>query len=454
MITRTDRRRFPILLAVIAALAMAMLFSPVQAQEGSAPDKPRGLEATAAHGSVTLTWDDPQDDSITGYVVLRRIPAVDPQGQFSELVSDTGTDATTYTDDTVSAETRYTYRIKAINEHGVSERSRWVHINVPAAPEPEEEQAAEPPDKPTGLEATATHDSVTLTWDDPQDDTITGYVILRRIPAVDPQGQFSELVSDTGTDATTYTDDTVSAETRYTYRIKAINEHGVSERSRWSHIDVPAAPEGQRVQPPAAPRQVLSGASHDIVLLFWLDPQDDSITGYRILRTDIVDGVQGEFAVLIEDTGTAATTYTDDTVEPETSYVYRVLAINPGGVSEPSSDVEVRTNAPVGPQEPPTGAPANVSEGNTDCAASVTTTCEVDVGGSVTGNIGTSSDNDWFKVVLEADKTYQIDLKGVDGGGGTLEDLSWRVSETHPITRSSTQRMTTSVGRTTSSTAG
>ena len=135
MLTRTDRRRFPILLAVIAALAMAMLFSPVQAQEGSAPDKPRGLETTATHDSVTLTWDDPQDDSITGYVILRRIPGVDPQGHFNELVSNTGTDATTYTDDTVSAETRYTYRIKAINEHGTSERSRWSHIDVPAAPE-------------------------------------------------------------------------------------------------------------------------------------------------------------------------------------------------------------------------------------------------------------------------------------------------------------------------------
>ena len=47
MLTRTDRRRFPVLLAVIAALAMAMLFSSVQAQEGSAPDRPRGLDATA-----------------------------------------------------------------------------------------------------------------------------------------------------------------------------------------------------------------------------------------------------------------------------------------------------------------------------------------------------------------------------------------------------------------------
>ena len=245
MLTRTDRRRFPVLLALIAALALAMpmLFSTVQAQEGSAPDKPRGLDATATHDSVTLTWDNPGDDSITGYVILRRVRVNNTGGDFSVLVSDTGTAALTYTDNTVAASLTYTYRIKAINEHGVSEHSRWFHVDTPAAPEPEEEQAAEPPDKPRGLETTATHDSVTLTWDDPQDDSITGYVILRRIPGVDPQGHFNELVSNTGTDATTYTDDTVSAETRYIYRIKAINEHGVSERSRWSHVDVPAAPE-------------------------------------------------------------------------------------------------------------------------------------------------------------------------------------------------------------------
>ena len=103
--------------------------------------------------------------------------------------------------------------------------------------------------------------------------------------------------------------------------------------------------------------------------------------------------------------------------------MYRVLAINPGGVSEPSSDVEVRTNAPVGPQEPPTGEPANVSEpSGDDFSASTATSGEVDVGGSVTGEIASATDRDWFKVELEAGKTYQIDLKGEDGGGGTLED--------------------------------
>ena len=197
------------------------------------PAKPTGLSATASHDSVTLTWDDPGDDSITGYVILRRVRENDQGGEFSVLVPDTGSAATTYTDDTVASETRYTYRIKAINGAGTSERSRWFHIDIPAAPVP---------DKPTGLSATATHDSVTLTWNDPGDDSITGYVILRRNRDDDPKGHFDELVADTGTAATTYTDSSVEAETRYTYRIKAINEHGTSERSRWYHIDTPAAP--------------------------------------------------------------------------------------------------------------------------------------------------------------------------------------------------------------------
>ena len=205
----------------------------VAAGPSEPPAKPTGLSATATHDQVTLTWDDPQDESITGYVVLRRVRENDTGGDFSELVADTGSAATTYTDDTVVAETTYTYRLKAINEHGVSERSRWFHIDIPAAPVP---------DRPTGLSATATHDSVTLTWNDPGDDSITGYVVLRRVPGVDPEGQFDELVSNTGTAELTYTDDTVAAETRYTYRIKAINQYGASERSRWYHIDTPAAP--------------------------------------------------------------------------------------------------------------------------------------------------------------------------------------------------------------------
>ena len=112
------------------------------AQPAEPPAKPRGLSATALHDSVTLTWNDPGDDSITGYVILRRNRETDTQGQFRELVADTGTAATTYTDGTVAAGTPYTYRIKAINGAGTSERSRWFHIDTPSAPAPE--PASEP----------------------------------------------------------------------------------------------------------------------------------------------------------------------------------------------------------------------------------------------------------------------------------------------------------------------
>ena len=98
----------------------------------------------------------------------------------------------------MSAETRYTYRIKAINGAGTSERSRWSHIDTPAAPVP---------DKPTGLEATESDGQVVLTWDDPGDDSITGYVILRRVRENNTGGDFSVLVANTGSAATTYIDD-------------------------------------------------------------------------------------------------------------------------------------------------------------------------------------------------------------------------------------------------------
>ena len=323
MMTRTDRRRFPILLAAIAALAMALLFSPVQAQEGSAPDKPTGLSATASHDSVTLTWDDLQDDSITGYMILRRNRDTVPKGKFGELVADTGTAATSYTDDTVAAETNYTYRIKAINEHGVSERSRWFHVDTPSAPVPA---------KPTGLSATASHDSVATTYTDDRVKAKTPYTddrvkaktpytddrVKAKTPYTDDRVKAKTPYTDDRVKAKTpYTDDRVKAKTPYTYRIKAINEYGVSERSRWFHIDTPAAPEA------------VEG-----------DDQDEQ---------------GGE-----HDNGA------------------------PGHATPPGS-----------------GKRANVSEPDGEDLPDNNTTGEVDVGGSVTGNIGRALDRDWFKVELE-----------------------------------------------------
>ena len=83
---------------------------------------------------MTLTWEDPQDDSIDGYVILRGNRDTGAKGQLTELVPDTGTAANTYTDRSVAAGTPYTYRIRAINEYGTSGPSRWMHVETAAPP--------------------------------------------------------------------------------------------------------------------------------------------------------------------------------------------------------------------------------------------------------------------------------------------------------------------------------
>ena len=64
----------------------------------------------------------------------------------------------------------------------------------------------------------------------------------------------------------------------------------------------------------------------------------------------------------------------------------------------------------------------SVTEVPDDFPAGTGTTGMVAVGGSATGEIDYASDRDWFAVILEAGKTYRIDLKGSPTGDGTLSD--------------------------------
>ena len=322
--------------AGLAGLVLAglLLAGTVTAQEG-APPQPTGLTADPAHDQVGLAWDDPDDAAITGYRILRRLPAQDLPGEFAVLLEHTGSALTTYVDTTVMPQTSYVYRVQAINAHGSSERSSWANALTPAAP-------ALTPAQPTGLTADPAHDQVGLDWDDPDDSTITGYRILRRLPALDLPGEFAVLLENTGSALTTYVDTTVMPQTSYVYRVQAINAHGSSERSSWANALTPAAP----ALTPAQPTGLTADPAHDQVGLDWDDPDDSTITGYRILRRLPALDLPGEFAVLLENTGSALTTYLDTTVTPQTSYVYRVQAINAHGSSERSSWANALTPVP------------------------------------------------------------------------------------------------------------
>ena len=98
-----------------------------QQEPQSPPPAPTSLTATVnADGHIVLSWTAPNDDSITGYQVLRRRPG---EGESALLVyvADTRSTATTFTDTGVTAGVKHVYRVKAINAAGLSDWSNYVN---------------------------------------------------------------------------------------------------------------------------------------------------------------------------------------------------------------------------------------------------------------------------------------------------------------------------------------
>ena len=353
------RRGGVALLAVLVAaavLGLPALAAPPPGDVGVEPARPTGLTADAAHDAVALCWDDPADATITGYQILRRDKAQSASGQFSVHVDNTGTAETSYTDHDVTADTRYVYRIKARNTHGLSPRSRWYDANTPTT------ARTDAPDAPSGLTGDTAHDAVALRWDDPCDPTVTGYQILRRDRALHAPGVFEVLVDDTGDAATFYVDVTVEPQARYVYRVKARNAAALSPRSRWFDADTPAAPQ-PHTDAPAKPTGLSGEVAHDRVALSWHDPADANVMGYQILQILRLDRARhrlGVFEVLVDDTGDAATSYVDATVEPQAKYVYRVKARNAAGLSAQSRWFDADTPAAPQPRTDAPAAPTNV----------------------------------------------------------------------------------------------
>ena len=230
--------------SLTAGPALVVPGPPADSPSG-VPDQPAGTAVFI--GGVDLEWNDvPGADS---YDVQQY------RGGWTDLPAD-GVEIAFYGAGAIIAgldpEASLWFRVRAANGHGVSDWSATLYMNSTSqfkegrkarpdnAPAPAAVEPPEPPATPTGLSRSVSHDAVTLTWDDPEDDSITGYVILRRDRAIHPNGTFVTIAGDTGSTDTTYTDDTVEPDTRYVYRIKAINEHGeVSERSHWVRANTP-----------------------------------------------------------------------------------------------------------------------------------------------------------------------------------------------------------------------
>ena len=130
-----------------------------------------------------------------------------------------------------------------------------------------------------------------------------------------------------------------------------MSQDGEGPQSSAMSVTTPAEPQSaEQNDPPAAPTGLIAARiGHSVLTLTWDDPQDDTITGYRILRGTEADNL----AVINSDTASNATEYEDDTVAPETAYHYAVLARSANGEGAQSDIISATTpTAPKSKEQP------------------------------------------------------------------------------------------------------
>ena len=187
------------------------------------PLAPTDLTAhEVSHGSVTLRWTAPGYDGLTGYRILRGANA----DSVAAIVNDMGDTGTEYTDDSVSAGTTYVYVVVALSPDGDSTHSNAVEVT------------SHPP-APTGLEANPQDDQVSLTWEAPEDASVTGYRILRG-----PSADELEVLAEG--EATRYADSAVEPSTVYHYAVRAFNDGGTGPQSATVSVETPVKSARQR----------------------------------------------------------------------------------------------------------------------------------------------------------------------------------------------------------------
>ena len=384
------------------------------------PAAPTGVTADASHDSVTLSWTAPASGSaVTGYRVLRGTDA----NSLTAIAQDTGSAGTEYTDSTVAEETTYFYAVLALSQDGDGAQSATISAATPAAPQPV-------PSAPTSLVATPSHDQVSISWDDPQNSSITGYQIWRGADAA----SLTSIQADTGSTATTYVDGTVTAETAYHYAVSAINAAGTGDRSGAVSATTLAAPQAQTPDPNSAPTAsngtvtTDEDTDHAFSATDFNHSDSDGDTLASVKITELPAAGQGTLtldgpAINSADLPKGVTKaelddgkliYTPPADANGTSYASFKFKVNDG--SADSTDAHTMTISVTAVNDPATGAP--------------TITGDARVGETLTASTGSIVDPEGLPVSF----TYQ--WKRFSADGTTFEENIGTDSDTYTLTAS------------------
>lgn len=281
------------------------------------PNAPGGLNATATSPtSIRLQWNDLSSNE-TAFRIERSLNGVDFAPRVTVVAG-----TTTYTDQQVDPSTTYHYRAIAVNTGGESDPSNVAMATTPAVP----------PSAPTALTVTVVSQSeLRLAWTDTSG-TETGFEVERR----SGDAGFGPLITKAA-NSTSHTDSGLVSNTEYVYRVRAVNDGGVSAFTPGvGKLTLPAAPSGLAAMASAQQR----------VTLTWTD-NSARPSAFKVERAPGGTGNWTQIAV----TPIGATEYADNSLAVDTSFSYRVRATNASGDSGYSETVGTRT-LPVPPSAP------------------------------------------------------------------------------------------------------
>ncbi len=351
------------------------------------PSIPTGFAAGGTtSGQTTLTWTDASDNE-TGFEIDRKLVG----GTFA-LIATTAANVTSYTDTGLAESTGYVYRMRAINASYNSEYTSDVSVTTLAFSRGSSGGSSVPTPTPpaTPIE---TPPSVTPPSDPPQQKKDTPSVPEKKpeAPPTPPPPIVSDLfsvnVDSTGKSVTirwgeirnadsvelerklgggqyatlskidpavqSYNDSAVQQGSRYTYRLKVLNNAGAFDYSKQESVSTPLPPQPKPATPEVV-RAILSSQPTLTISILWADTATNE-TGFEIQRRSPNESDQYKTIA----TGPAnVAQYTDAAVQPKTLYDYRVRAINASGAGEYSQPTQIFSTFFAEPASPIVISPA------------------------------------------------------------------------------------------------
>jgi len=300
-------------------------FSFTTGNDSKAPTDPAPLNRVRLTDNlVEISWVASTDvNGISNYQVLRGGIA-----QSMSLMSTTT--STSFTDTNLNPDTPYIYQIIATDSNGNTAASNLLNVVTLSAAD------TTPPSNPANLmtSASPTFSNIQISWGASTDnESFSGYRISRRIN----NGSWSTLASNQ--QATSFDDNSVTANTSYEYQVIAFDTAGNSAASNVLSVATPIEPDTTSpVFSSANLRTSVTTTSTSVNLQWNLATDNTAVTGYRVLRS-----INGASAVEIANINNL--TFSDNSVSASNSYGYQVFAYDSSANETSSNLLNVTTPA-------------------------------------------------------------------------------------------------------------